>query len=100
MNYHNSASTNLKGLMRTHSCGQLNAEHVGQTVTLCGWVNKTRDLGGVVFVDVRDKYGVTQLAFDEFQNDIAILKTFSLESVIMATGIVRKRPDSALNKKW
>jgi aspartyl-tRNA synthetase len=99
MNYHNSASTNLKGLMRTHSCGQLNLEHVGQTVTLCGWVNKTRDLGGVVFVDVRDKFGVTQLAFDEFKKDISVLKSFSLESVIMATGIVRKRPDSALNKK-
>ena len=99
MNYHNSASTNLKGLMRTHSCGQLNLEHVGQTVILCGWVNKSRDLGGLNFVDIRDKFGVTQLAFDEFKNDITVLKSFSLESVIMATGIVRKRPDSALNKK-
>ena len=98
MNYHNSASTNLKGLMRTHSCGQLREEHVGQTVTLCGWVNKSRDLGGLNFVDIRDKFGVTQLAFDEFKGDIAVLKSFSLESVIMATGTVRKRPEAALNK--
>ena len=98
MNHHNSASTNLEGLMRTHTCGQLRADDIGKTVTLCGWVNKSRDLGGLHFIDIRDKYGLTQLAFDEFKGDVSILKSFSLESVIMATGTVRKRPESALNK--
>ena len=83
MNYHNSASTNLKGLMRTHSCGQLNLEHVGQTVILCGWVNKSRDLGGLNFVDIRDKFGITQLAFDEFKNDTT---TYALQLFWRGTG--------------
>jgi aspartyl-tRNA synthetase len=98
MNHHNRASKNLQGLMRTHDCGELRAAHIGQTVTLCGWVNKSRDLGGLYFVDVRDKFGLTQLAFDEFKGDHAILKSFSLESVIKATGVVRARPEAALNK--
>ncbi len=98
MNYHNIASTNLAGLLRTHSCGELNSKNIGEEVTLCGWVNKSRDLGGLNFIDVRDKFGLTQLAFDEFKGDISVLKSFSLESVIKAKGIVRKRPDSALNK--
>jgi len=99
MSLHNKASSNLKGLMKTHSCGEITASDVGQKVTLCGWVNKSRNLGGIHFIDIRDKFGLTQLSFDEFKGDMAILKSFSLESVIMATGTIRKRPDSALNKK-
>ena len=98
MGNHNSSSTNLKGLMRTHNCGELRAEHVGQEVTLCGWNNKYRDLGGLLFIDVRDKFGLTQLAFDEFEGNVADLKALSLESVIRVTGVVRARPESALNK--
>ena len=99
MGNHNSNSTNLKGLMKTHHCSELRAEHIGQEVTLCGWNNKYRDLGGLLFIDVRDKFGLTQLAFDEFKGDVATLKSLSLESVIKVTGVVRARPDSAQNKK-
>lgn len=87
------------GLMRTHNCGELRAANIGQEVTVAGWVNKSRDLGGLHFVDIRDKYGVTQLGFEEFKGDLAILKKCSLESVVLAKGTVRARPDSAKNTK-
>ncbi len=93
-------TTQIKqGLLRTHHCGELNAEHAGQTVTLCGWVNKYRDLGSLHFVDVRDKYGVTQLGFEEFKGDLSILKSCALESVILAKGKVQLRPAEAQNNK-
>lgn len=88
----------LDGLIRTHHCGELRAGHEGQKVTICGWVNKYRDLGGLHFIDVRDKFGVTQLGFENFQGDLAVLKDCSLETVIKAVGVVKKRPESALNK--
>lgn len=88
----------LEGLLRTHHCGELRAEHEGQEVTLCGWVNKNRDLGGLHFIDLRDKYGLTQLGFTDFKGDLEILKKCHLESVIKAKGVVRKRPAEALNK--
>lgn len=88
----------LHGLIRTHHCGELGEENVEEEVILCGWVNKYRDLGSLHFIDIRDKYGVTQLGFEEFQGDIEVLKNASLESVIYAKGIVRLRPDAAINK--
>jgi len=91
--------SNLSGLIRTHNCGELRQNHIGESVTLCGWVNKYRNLGSLHFIDVRDRYGVTQLAFDEFKGDLAVLKNASLESVIKATGIVRARPADAQNSK-
>lgn len=98
MGNHNGNTTNLAGHMRTHNCGELTAAHIGAEVTLCGWNNKYRDLGGLHFVDIRDKFGLTQLAFDEYPGDLAILKSLSLESVIQVSGVVRGRPESALNK--
>ncbi len=95
---HNTNSSNLSGLMKTHDCADLRSEDIGKEVILCGWNNKYRDLGGLLFIDIRDKHGMTQLAFDEFKGDFGTLKNLSLESVIMAKGVVRARPDSAKNK--
>ncbi|TDJ09081.1 MAG: aspartate--tRNA ligase [Deltaproteobacteria bacterium] len=89
----------LDGLLRTHNCGELSKANVGQEVILCGWVNKYRDLGGLHFIDIRDKFGLTQLGFEAFKGDLGILKQVSLESVIWAKGKVNERPASALNKK-
>lgn len=90
--------SNLNGLMRTHNCGELNLSHVSKSVTLCGWVNKNRDLGGLTFIDLRDKYGVTQISFSDYKGDLSILKNCHLESVLKITGIVRARPSEAVNK--
>jgi aspartyl-tRNA synthetase len=91
------AHKQLSGLLRTHHCGELRESDIGKTVSLCGWVNKYRNLGSLHFIDLRDKYGVTQLGFEQFKGDINELKKCSLESVVQATGIVTARPDSAKN---
>jgi aspartyl-tRNA synthetase len=85
--------------MRTHHCGELRESDIGKTVTLCGWMNKYRDLGALRFIDLRDKYGITQLGFESFKGDVNELKKFSLESVLLAKGKVVARPDSAKNSK-
>ncbi len=89
------------GVVRTHNCGELTASNIGKTVTLCGWINKYRNLGGLYFIDLRDKYGVTQLSFDRFFNEghtVSELDEVSLESVIKVEGVVASRPEAALNK--
>jgi aspartyl-tRNA synthetase len=80
--------------MKTHHCGELTKSNEGETVTLCGWVNKSRDLGGLHFKDIRDKYGLTQLNFSEYQGETSV----SLESTIQVEGVVRARPGDAVNK--
>lgn len=89
----------LKGLMRTHHCAELRQSDVGKKVKLCGWVNKYRDLGGLHFIDLRDKYGLTQLGFEKFQEDLNQLKALSLETVILVEGEVVPRPKEAQNNK-
>ncbi|CAI0735024.1 aspartate--tRNA ligase [Serratia ficaria] len=85
--------------MRTEYCGQLNLSHVGQEVTLCGWVNRRRDLGGLIFIDMRDREGIVQVFFDPDQK-VAFDKAYDLrnEFCIQIIGTVRARPDSQINK--
>ncbi|MBI2929136.1 MAG: aspartate--tRNA ligase [Verrucomicrobia bacterium] len=89
-------------MKRTHHCNELRPEHAGQTVTLCGWVHSRRDLGGVLFIDVRDREGRTQTVFDpsdlpkEIFERAAALRS---ESVIAVTGNVRQRPPGTDNSK-
>jgi aspartyl-tRNA synthetase len=91
------STKNLAGSLRTHTCGELRESDIGKTVTICGWMNKYRNLGSLHFIDLRDRYGVTQLGFEHFKSDVNELRKFSLESVLMATGKVTARPDSAKN---
>ncbi|GKV88410.1 aspartate--tRNA ligase [Pectobacterium carotovorum] len=85
--------------MRTNYCGQLNSSHVGQEVTLCGWVNRRRDLGGLIFIDMRDREGLVQVFFDPDRQD-AFKRASELrnEFCIQLTGVVRARPESQINK--
>ncbi|MDD2381978.1 MAG: OB-fold nucleic acid binding domain-containing protein, partial [Mariniphaga sp.] len=85
-------------MYRTHTCGELRLEHTGHTVTLAGWVQRVRDLGAMSFIDLRDRYGITQLITDEHTSGEvkAILETLGREYVIQATGKVRER--SSKNK--
>lgn len=81
-------------MLRSHNCGELRQEHVGQEVTLSGWVQKIRDKGGLLWVDLRDRYGITQLAFEEGKTEASTLATarkLGREFVIQAKGKVVER---------
>lgn len=83
-------------MLRTHTCGELSEEHAHAHVTLCGWVHRRRDHGGLVFVDLRDRYGFTQIVFDPHDREtFAIAETVRPEWVLMVQGAVRKRLDGA-----
>jgi aspartyl-tRNA synthetase len=87
--------------MRTHYCGQLRSEHIGETVTVCGWVDRRRDHGGVIFVDLRDRTGVVQIAGDPVRTPEAYPQAESLrnEYVVRVTGRVFQRPEDSLNSR-
>lgn len=85
-------------MLRTNTCGELNISDLNKTVTLCGWVQKSRDLGGTTFIDVRDRYGITQLVFnDETAAEVKELaRTLGREFVLKATGKVIERSNKNL----
>ncbi len=84
--------------MRSHYCGALSAQHVGQQVSLCGWVNRRRDLGGLIFVDLRDREGLVQVFFDPDLTDLfAQAAELRAEFCVKIEGSVRARPDSQVN---
>ncbi len=85
-------------MLRTHTCGELTTAHIDQPVTLCGWVQKSRDLGGMTFIDLRDRYGITQLVFNLETNAALCEKARKLgrEFVVKATGKVTERSNKNL----
>jgi len=80
-------------MLRTHTCGELNMQFAGQPVTLCGWIQRIREMGGMTFIDLRDRYGITQLVFNlQTKPDLfAKVKDLGREFVISATGKVAER---------
>ena len=81
-------------MLRTHTNGELRMDHVGQTVTLCGWIQKTRDKGGMIWVDLRDRYGITQLMLEEGKSTpeaLQIARALGREFVVEAKGVVVER---------
>jgi aspartyl-tRNA synthetase len=82
---------------RTHSCGALTKEQVGETVRLSGWVHNKRDHGGVLFVDLRDHYGITQVVADSDSAALPVLEKLKLESVVTIDGTVKARAEAAAN---
>ncbi len=81
-------------MLRTHTCGELRPQHIGTTVTLCGWVRRLRDKGSLIWIDLRDRYGITQLFFEEDNTSPEMLqqiRSLGREFVIQATGTVIER---------
>ncbi|MEE4338354.1 aspartate--tRNA ligase [Erythrobacter sp.] len=83
---------------RSHTCAQLSAENVGETVRLSGWVHRKRDHGGVLFVDLRDHYGITQIVADEDSPALPVLERLRTESVVTIDGEVKSRTPETVNR--
>ncbi len=82
---------------RTHNCGKLTADQVGETVRLSGWIHRKRDHGGVLFVDLRDHYGVTQIVADSDSPALGVLEGLRVESVVTIDGVVKARSEATVN---
>ena len=82
-------------MLKTHNCGELRVEHAGQPVTLAGWVNRRRDQGGLIFIDLRDRWGLTQVVIDQEKMPEAhrVANESRNEYVLQIVGNVRVRPD-------
>ena len=87
-------------IKRTHTCADLSINDLDQKVSLNGWISKSRDLGGLIFIDLKDRYGITQIVFNEETNREAFdkVKPLGLQDVIGVEGTVVARPDDAINK--
>ena len=83
---------------RSHNCSELGLGHVGEKVRTSGWVNRIRDHGGVLFIDLRDHYGVTQIVADPESEAFPVLEKVRAEWVIKVDGIVKKRDEDLINK--
>jgi len=84
--------------MRSHYCGELNSDHIDQEVSLCGWVHRRRDHGGVIFIDLRDREGIAQIVFDPDRPEpFQVADSVRNEFVIRITGKVRNRPEGTIN---
>jgi len=93
---------NFPELKRTHTCGELRNSHSGQKIILNGWVYRWRDHGGLLFIDIRDRYGLTQVVFNPKTVDSKTFEEAShlrAEDVVSVSGTVRPRPDNAINKE-
>ena len=86
-------------MYRTHNCGELRKDSVGKTVELAGWVQTVRDVGGVVFIDLRDQYGITQIVTSGDEKLVDEISRIPVESTITITGTVRERAEETINKK-
>ena len=84
---------------RTHNCNELRSNKVGDEVVLSGWINKKRDHGNLLFIDLRDNYGITQCIIDKENSNFKILEKIQLETVIKINGKVVKRSDDSINKE-
>ena len=86
--------------MRSHYCGELNESNIGDSATLCGWVHRRRDHGGVIFLDMRDRDGITQVVFDpDTVESFALAEQVRNEFVIQVQGLVRSRPEGTQNSE-
>ena len=86
-------------MLRTHTCGEIRSSEIGKSVELCGWVAKSRDLGGMTFIDLRDRFGITQLVFN-MDDDAALCeraRKLGREFVLRAKGEVRERSSKNSN---
>lgn len=88
-------------MLKTHTCGELRIEHDGQAVQLAGWVNRRRDQGGLIFIDLRDRWGITQVVVDQETSPEAhaIASSSRSEFVLQVTGNVHRRPDGTVNEE-
>jgi aspartyl-tRNA synthetase len=84
--------------MRTHLCGEVNEQLVGQTVQLCGWVDRRRDLGGLIFIGLRDHAGIVQVVVEPDSEAFADAEAVRNEFCVRISGQVRMRPESQWNE--
>ena len=92
---------NITGMKRTKYCGEFRAEHIGESATVCGWVQRMRNLGGLIFIDLRDRSGIVQCTFDEAENAELFAKAFTVRSEFVLTirGKVRSRGEGAITDR-
>ena len=84
--------------MRSHYCGQVDESLIGQDISVCGWVHRRRDHGGVIFIDLRDREGLLQIVFDPDRPEIfAEAERIRGEYVLAVKGLVRQRPEGTIN---